>query len=471
MKSVPLPSGATLYAHEHNALRSDACAASFLLAHQQLGALALPTNPTDGQAVTLVVNGTNIVLTGRTGAVSLPGDFKIQGTAALTAAVIEAGLLNPTVTTSTFIALGAANAQLVQYLGWGYPAGSTTITPYSLNSSSYSPLATLSASTTVTGGSWTGQTMKLYVEPGTYYIGATRVLFLGGSTPTFTAPVSNPRIDIVTADSSGVIGITQGSESATPAAPAYPTNKVVICEVYNVVAETALYDNANQQTNQGYVLNDVRMILQPVYIGSATQVAAQLFIPWIPSVAQGDIAYFDGAAWVRLPAGFSGSYLQTQGAGANPQWNQFNVPEIAGTDTGPTIAASSPASPVTHTITHGLGKRPQFITATISNLQAIPPSGSGATNNNGYGWIFLDTNGVARGGLSFIQNVGTSNLTSVGVGPTSVTASATSSGGSGSCSITINNVTATTFDIVYSYSITSGTASFTFVNVGWMVFG
>lgn len=36
--------------------------------------------------------------------------------------------------------------------------------------------------------------------------------------------------------------------------------------------------------------------------------------------AQGDILYHNGTDWTRLPAGTSGQFLQTLGAGANPQW-------------------------------------------------------------------------------------------------------------------------------------------------------
>jgi len=36
--------------------------------------------------------------------------------------------------------------------------------------------------------------------------------------------------------------------------------------------------------------------------------------------AQGDILYFDGTNWTRLPAGTAGQLLSTQGANANPQW-------------------------------------------------------------------------------------------------------------------------------------------------------
>lgn len=39
------------------------------------------------------------------------------------------------------------------------------------------------------------------------------------------------------------------------------------------------------------------------------------------SVAQGDIFYYNGTDFTRLPAGTSGYYLKTQGAGANPIWS------------------------------------------------------------------------------------------------------------------------------------------------------
>jgi hypothetical protein len=43
-------------------------------------------------------------------------------------------------------------------------------------------------------------------------------------------------------------------------------------------------------------------------------------LDFIGSAAQGDILYRGSSAWARLAAGSSGQFLQTQGAGANPQW-------------------------------------------------------------------------------------------------------------------------------------------------------
>ena len=54
------------------------------------------------------------------------------------------------------------------------------------------------------------------------------------------------------------------------------------------------------------------------------------------SDAQGDIMYYNGTDWVRLGAGTSGYYLQTQGAGANPRWYQATGGSSDWTKTGGT---------------------------------------------------------------------------------------------------------------------------------------
>lgn len=104
--------------------------------------------------------------------------------------------------------------------------------------------------------------MTLYVENGAYYVNGIRYLFAGGSTPTFTAPVSNPRIDLVTIDTSGTIAIVEGTEAPSPSVPAYPENVITLCEVYHVVGETAIYTansaNYGWTSSQGYIQNDVR---------------------------------------------------------------------------------------------------------------------------------------------------------------------------------------------------------------------
>ena len=53
-----------------------------------------------------------------------------------------------------------------------------------------------------------------------------------------------------------------------------------------------------------------------------TQDGKWTLIPVIEDPQQGDIIYYDGSNWVRLPAGDAGKVLKSQGAGANPIWSE-----------------------------------------------------------------------------------------------------------------------------------------------------
>ena len=254
-------SGQADLASQHNDRRDDSRASSFLFAHQMLGSLALSTVPTNGQVVPIVINGTTITITAVTSIGSTANNVLIGGSAAAFVTNLVNFLRRPDLTTSTAVASSGANQTLLQYCGYAWPGSSTNIVIFSLNKNVNGltgPLSSFSASTTTSGNSWTAATLKLYVEDGTYYVNGTRYLFTGGSTPAVTAPSSYPRIDVLTIDTSGTLAWTTGSENVSPVAPTYPANKLAICELYNVVSETALYDNENQQSGQGYILNDVR---------------------------------------------------------------------------------------------------------------------------------------------------------------------------------------------------------------------
>lgn len=267
MRSVKTPNGQTIFGSNLTALRSDARAASWLHAHQQLGAIALSTNPTNGQTLTLTINSTAITINFVSAIGTTAGNVLIAGTAALTAINLLALLQNSNTTNTTQVALSAANQLLASYISWSLSG--TTITPGSLNTTIASPLTTLSVSTTVTGGSYTANTLALYVEPGTCFVNGTEIVFAGGSTPTVTAPSANPRIDVLTIDSSGALAWTTGTENASPVAPTYPANKIPICELYNVTSETILVDNDNQASGKGYILKDVRPMVQNVFTPGA----------------------------------------------------------------------------------------------------------------------------------------------------------------------------------------------------------
>lgn len=275
MKASKQATGNQAAARQYNALRADAAGGANLLAHNQFGQIALPTNASNNQTLTLTINGSPLVITLVSGTVTNPNDVKIGATGTATAINILAFLQNPSKTNSTQIAATAAEQEDLSYLGFSLPDNTTTITVFSLNNSVDAPLTSFAASTTITGGSYTAATLKLYVQPGIFYVGTTRVVFAGGPVGTaFGTPVANPRIDILTIDSSGVLDITAGSESATPSPPTYPFGKVVICEVYNVVGETALYDNDNQQSGHGFIYRDTRPFNSVIYINNNSQIAA-----------------------------------------------------------------------------------------------------------------------------------------------------------------------------------------------------
>lgn len=102
--------------------------------------------------------------------------------------------------------------------------------------------------------------LTLRVQEGTFYIGLTQYYFAGGNSPSFTAPTTNPRIDLLTIDSAGTLARVVGTEAASPAVPAYPVDKIIICEVFNRVGQTTIRDT--DTAGQGYIQRDTRPFLQ-----------------------------------------------------------------------------------------------------------------------------------------------------------------------------------------------------------------
>lgn len=101
--------------------------------------------------------------------------------------------------------------------------------------------------------------LTLKVENGTCYINGVRIDFAGGNSPSFTAPATNPRIDILSINLSGTLVRTAGTENASPTAPEIPADNLVIAQIYNRVGQTSIKDT--DDTTNGYVYKDVRPFL------------------------------------------------------------------------------------------------------------------------------------------------------------------------------------------------------------------
>ncbi len=276
MKSQRKTTGTIATARDLNALRADAAGGGNLFAHAMLGILKIPTAPTNGQTVTLTVNGSAITVTFVTGTPTNANDVKAGASGTATAENLRAFLHNPSANNTNQVAASAANQQLLSYLG--STAKDANVPFYTLNNVDDAPLTSFSVTTNVTGATYEVSTLKVYIEPGIFYIGTTKVEFTGSPTGTFTAASANPRIDLLTIDSAGAIGITAGSEGATPSAPAYPTDKVVVCEVYNKTTQTEIRDNDNTGTPQGYILKDTRPFNSIIYINDNAQIAAGVIL-------------------------------------------------------------------------------------------------------------------------------------------------------------------------------------------------
>lgn len=93
--------------------------------------------------------------------------------------------------------------------------------------------------------------------------------FVGGNSPSFTAPAANPRIDVLTLRNDGILYRIAGVEAAVPVAPTIPSTDIPICQVYNVVGQTKIHDNDTQEAGHGFIQFDLRPFLQGIVGASA----------------------------------------------------------------------------------------------------------------------------------------------------------------------------------------------------------
>jgi len=92
------------------------------------------------------------------------------------------------------------------------------------------------------------------------YIGSTRLVFSGGASPAIIPPASNPRIDLLTINSSGVLEWTTGVEATNPVEPSFPSGKFPICLVYckPTMIRVVDYEFKDANPNEAYIYKDVR---------------------------------------------------------------------------------------------------------------------------------------------------------------------------------------------------------------------
>jgi hypothetical protein len=192
--------------------------------------------------------------------------------------------------------------------------------------------------------------------------------------------------------------------------------------------------------------------------GDTEEVTLTQLLDWIGSAAQGDILYRGSSSWARLAAGTNGQFLQTQGAGANPQW--ATVSQIVTAIDEGAVAAS------TTNVDIALGSSDMV----EIELFAVEPSNDGALINmvfsqdNGssyltgasdYAWGLLTSGGAVNDSADsriLVNNIGIGNA----------------AGETGLVKIRIYRPAASSFfkQVIYEFGSTS-TAGLYFNGNGW----
>jgi hypothetical protein len=146
--------------------------------------------------------------------------------------------------------------------------------------------------------------------------------------------------------------------------------------------------------------------------GAGEELTLSAVLDFVGSAAQGDVLYRGAATWTRLGAGTSGQFLQTQGAGANPQWAAAGSATI-------TLGTATSASGTSVDIT-GISASAKCIIITHAGLSTngssqylVQIGDSGGIENTGYASQMADNGGSASSTAGFNLTRGADASTSL----------------------------------------------------------
>lgn len=166
--------------------------------------------------------------------------------------------------------------------------------------------------------------------------------------------------------------------------------------------------------------------------------AEQTFLQGLADISysQGDILYFNGAILTRLPAGTSGNFLKTQGAGANPIWAAASASLTVGT----TTITSGTTTRILYDNAGVLGEytlsgsgtvvamatSPSFTTPTLGVALATSINGNAFTT--GTGTLNLSTFTLTVAGTASVSGTNTGDQTNISGNAATVTTNANLTG-------------------------------------------
>jgi hypothetical protein len=96
--------------------------------------------------------------------------------------------------------------------------------------------------------------MKVSVTGGLFAVAAIPYLLASATdSDTMTAPITNPRKDLISISPAGAIVITSGVEAASPALPATPSGNLALAQIYHRVGSIHIDDT--DDTSNSYITN------------------------------------------------------------------------------------------------------------------------------------------------------------------------------------------------------------------------
>lgn len=182
------------------------------------GDLAFALTPSNGETITITVDGTACVFTAVTTIGATPGNFLIGGSAAVTRANFTALVNNPTVTNANQVAFAGAQLTAIQKL--------SATDDLALN------------------------TFIRVTNPATTTFSVTETM--AGVGNIWTVNSTKTRYDIVVVDNAGALQIRKGSEAVSPVVPTPTSGDLTLALVLNRIGQTTVRDT--DVSGQGYIV-------------------------------------------------------------------------------------------------------------------------------------------------------------------------------------------------------------------------
>ena len=196
----------------------------------------------------------------------------VRGLSSLSNSVVSTNIKYHPIGTQVIIAFGVHNLlDLKTYIN-NVATGSVSISSNTVAGTIFSTANNASTRSRALSSLVTQQVipnMTLTAQNFTLSDQAFDVSYAGGTTTTYTAPVSNPRIDLLVYDPvNSVLAYRTGTEAGSPTKPTPNINDIVLCSIYHKVGEVGIKDTNDSSSGVGSYGYIYSWYYPGVYLGS-----------------------------------------------------------------------------------------------------------------------------------------------------------------------------------------------------------